>query len=134
MSKKGISHRQFSVEFKLSVLSEYYRLGCSENKICRIHGLSQSTVARWEKEFVINEKELSLSDELLQKIKTMRRERERRLSAVSKTREQELEEEILRLRKALEYSELRNEALHEVLKIGREQYGVDLLKKAGAKQ
>lgn len=42
--------------------------------------------------------------------------------------------EIMRLRKALEYSELRNEALHEVLKIGREQFGIDLLKKVGAKQ
>jgi len=29
---------------------------------------------------------------------------------------------------------LRNEALHELLKIGREQYGIDLLKKAGAKR
>lgn len=52
----------------------------------------------------------------------------------SRTREEELEDEIIRLRKALEYSELRNEALNEVLKIGREQFGVDLLKKAGAKQ
>ena len=38
------------------------------------------------------------------------------------------------LRKALSYSVLRNEALHELLKIGREQYGIDLLKKAGAKR
>ena len=45
-----------------------------------------------------------------------------------------LREENLRLRKALAYSELRNEALHELLKIGREQYGIDLLKKAGAKR
>lgn len=45
------------------------------------------------------------------------------------SREQEMRAEILRLRQALEYSELRNEALNEVLKIGREEYGVDLLKK-----
>ena len=47
---------------------------------------------------------------------------------------EKMQAEILRLRQALEYSELRNEALNEVLKIGREEYGVDLLKKAGAKQ
>lgn len=47
---------------------------------------------------------------------------------------EKLRDENARLRKALEYSELRNEALNEVLKIGREQYGIDLLKKAGAKQ
>ena len=52
----------------------------------------------------------------------------------SKTREEQLSQEVENLRKALEYSELRNEALHEVLKNGKEQYGVDLLKKAGAKQ
>lgn len=48
--------------------------------------------------------------------------------------EERLRDEVARLRKALEYSELRNEALNEVLKIGRELYGIDLLKKAGAKQ
>ena len=52
----------------------------------------------------------------------------------SLSKEEELQTELLRLRKALEYSELRNEALSEVLKIGREEYGIDLLKKAGAKQ
>ena len=47
---------------------------------------------------------------------------------------EKLRDENARLRKALEYSELRNEALNEVLKIGKEQYGIDLLKKAGAKR
>ena len=51
-----------------------------------------------------------------------------------KSKEDKLIEENARLRKDLEYSELRNEALNEVLKIGREQYGIDLLKKTGAKQ
>ena len=48
--------------------------------------------------------------------------------------EEQLAQEVENLRKALAYSELRNEALNEVLKIGREQYGIDLLKKVGAKQ
>lgn len=47
---------------------------------------------------------------------------------------EKLREENRRLRKALSYSELRNEALNEVLKIGRERYGIDLLKKAGEGQ
>ena len=41
--------------------------------------------------------------------------------------EEKLRDETARLRKALEYSELRNEALNEVLKIGKEKYGIDLL-------
>lgn len=52
----------------------------------------------------------------------------------TRSEEERLRDENLRLRKALAYSELRNEALNEVLKIGREKYGIDLLKKAGAKQ
>ena len=64
----------------------------------------------------------------------MRKRKATETAKASRTREEELEDEIIRLHKALEYSELRNEALNEVLKIGREQFGVDLLKKAGAKQ
>jgi transposase len=60
--------------------------------------------------------------------------RKKATNPVKKTREESLEEEISNLRAALSYSELRNEALHEVLKIGKEKYGIDLLKKAGAKQ
>lgn len=54
----------------------------------------------------------------------MRKRKATETAKASRTREEELEDEIIRLRKAL----------NEVLKIGREQFGVDLLKKAGAKQ
>ena len=65
----------------------------------------------------------------------MRKAKEKKSQVTSSlSKEEELQAELLRLRKALEYSELRNEALSEVLKIGREEYGIDLLKKAGAKQ
>ncbi|MGL5938008.1 MAG: hypothetical protein ACRCY5_04685 [Phocaeicola sp.] len=50
------------------------------------------------------------------------------------TKEENLSAEVERLKKALFYSELRNEALTEVIKIGKEEFGIDLLKKAGAKQ
>ncbi len=63
----------------------------------------------------------------------MRTKRQEIESEVLESKEA-LQAEIARLRKALEYSELRNDALQEVLKIGREEYGLDLLKKAGAKQ
>ena len=57
--------------------------------------------------------------------------RDKRDAAIEAAR---LRDENARLRKALEYSELRNEALREVLEIGKSKYGIDLLKKAGAKQ
>ena len=99
------------------------------------YGLHCGTMHRWEKAFVLSEKDLSLSDELLIRLSKMRQKKSPKPEkACPPSREQEMQAEILRLRQALEYSELRNEALNEVLKIGREEYGVDLLKKAGAKQ
>lgn len=132
MGRKGISHRKFSIEFKLSVLTDYFQSNQSEKAVCRKYQLSSGTILRWEKEYVLAEKDLPLSSELLKELEEMRILKE--TSKVSRSREEELEDEIKRLRKALEYSELRNEALNEVLKIGREQLGIDLLKKVGAKQ
>ena len=84
---------------------------------------------------ILSAKDLSLSQDLLSQIETMRKAKEKKSQITSSlSKEEELQAELLRLRKALEYSELRNEALSEVLKIGREEYGIDLLKKAGAKQ
>ena len=65
---------------------------------------------------------------------SMRKKKDEAKAALVKTKEEQLEHEISCLRKALEYSELRNEALNELLKISKEDYGIDLLKKAGAKQ
>ena len=50
------------------------------------------------------------------------------------TREEELEAQVSNLKKALEYSELRNQGLMKVIEISSKEYGEDLLKKAGAKQ
>lgn len=132
MGKKGVSHRKFSDEFKMSVLSDYYQSNQPEASICRKHQLSKGTILRWEKEYVLSEKALPLSSELLVKLEQMRTFKE--TAKVPRSREEELADEIMRLRKALEYSELRNEALHEVLKVGRERFGIDLLKKVGAKR
>lgn len=63
--------------------------------------------------------------------------RKQKSQAVQSPQKSELEllrEENARLRKALSYSELRNEALLEVIKISSDRHGEDLLKKAGAKQ
>ena len=50
------------------------------------------------------------------------------------TEKEKLQEEILLLRKALQYSELRNEALNEMIRIAKEEDDYDVLKKRGAKQ
>lgn len=136
MGTRNVPRRKFSVDFKLRVLSEYYQSSESRSFTEQKYNLTKSALYYWEKEFVLNEKELPLSSELLEKISLVRKERLARhqREGIPQSKEEELAAEIARLRKALKYSELRNEALNEVLRIGREEYGIDLLKKAGAKQ
>lgn len=134
MSKK--ERRVFSKEFKLRLLKEYYESGSSKYAICKKYALDTQTFSCWERDF--ESKTLSLPTDLaeLENQVYMAKKKKVESSKVPppQTENERLQEEIVRLRKALVYSELRNEALHEVLKIGRERYGIDLLKKVGAKQ
>ena len=135
MSKRALKRQQFSMDFKLQLLKEYYESGCSMYKISKQHGVDDVTFYRWVRAF--ESKGLSLPSELneLENQVYMARKRSiERQPSSEMTELERLRDENQRLRKALSYSELRNEALNEVLKIGREQYGIDLLKKAGAKQ
>ncbi len=121
----------------MSVLKDMYENGLSVRRTARKYGLpgGDTCIYRWKKEYPVDSKLLSLSDEVITRENAMRKERNPiPQDAIPRTREEELTREVENLRKALAYSELRNEALHEVLKIGKEQYGIDLLKKAGAKQ
>ena len=135
MSKERLKRRPFSMEFKLQSLKEYYESGLSMYSISKKHGVNSVTFLRWVKS--IESQSLSLPEELSElenQIYMKRKKPIERNTSPEMTELERLRDENLRLRKALSYSELRNEALHEVLKIGRDRYGIDLLKKAGAKQ
>lgn len=137
--KKRRSPRRFDAQFKLGVLKEYYESGCSLVSISRKYSIGCTNIRMWERKFATQS--LPLPPEIselearvfMARAKKEQKNRERSSSPFM-SEEERLRDENSRLRKALEYSELRNEALNEVLKIGREQYGIDLLKKAGAKQ
>ena len=135
MSKVTLKRQQFSMDFKLQLLKEYYESGGSMYSISKKHGVDDSTFIRWVK--LYESQSLSLPEELSElenQVYMARKQSMTRQPSAEMTELEKLRDENLRLRKALSYSELRNEALHEVLKIGRERYGLDLLKKAGAKQ
>lgn len=135
MSKETVKRRQFSTDFKLQLLQEYYESGSSKYSISKKYGVDDVTFFRWVKAF--ESKSLSLPEELSElenQVYMARKKSIEKAPSPEMTELEKLRDENLRLRKALSYSELRNEALNEVLKIGREQYGIDLLKKAGAKQ
>ena len=134
--KKKQPRRNFDVQFKLGVLKEYYESGLTLYQIGRKYSLNISNVRVWERQFA--SKLLPLPSDISEIEAEVFMARVKREStaheSVPISEEDRLREENARLRKALEYSELRNEALNEVLEIGRKQYGIDLLKKAGAKQ
>ena len=135
MSKVSVKRQKFSMDFKLQLLKEYYESGSSMYSISKKHGIDDVTFLRWVKSF--ESKSLSLPEELSELENQIYMVRKKSIDGKPSPEMTELErlrDENLRLRKALSYSELRNEALHEVLKIGRDRYGIDLLKKAGAKQ
>ena len=84
------------------------------------------------KKYDLEEKMLSLSSDIITKVKAMRSKKE--MEKVALTREEELEAQVSNLKKALEYSELRNQGLMKIIEISSKEYGENLLKKAGAKQ
>ena len=135
MSKVTLKRQRYSMDFKFQLLKEYYESGSSKNSICKKYGINHMTFLYWVQSF--ESKSLSLPQELSEledQVYMARKKSQTGQPSLEMTEVDRLRDENLRLRKALSYSELRNEALQEVLKIGREQYGIDLLKKAGAKQ
>ena len=132
MGSKHSKHRIFSEDFILTLLREYYSSDVSINFICRKYNIGSASFYYWQKKYDLDKKMLSLSPDIINKVKVMRSKKE--MEKVALTREEELEAQVSKLKKALEYSELRNQGLMKVIEICSKEYGEDLLKKAGSKQ
>ena len=132
-TKNKRRRRHYDQSFKLEVLKDYYESGCTVYSLSLKYGIEQSVLHSWIKKFASEELSLPSESNIILEM-AYKSSSSNGVCEESKSVEDELREEISRLRQALKYSELRNEALHEVLKLGKEKYGVDLLKKAGAKQ
>lgn len=132
-TKNKRRRRHYDQSFKLEVIKDYYESGCTVYSLSLKYGIEQSVLHSWIKKFASEELSLPSESNIILEM-AYKSSSSNGICEESKSVEDELREEISRLRQALKYSELRNEALHEVLKLGKEKYGVDLLKKAGAKQ
>ena len=132
-TKNKRKRRHYDQSFKLEVIKDYYESGCTVYSLSLKYGIEQSVLHSWIKKFASEELSLPSESNIILEM-AYKSSSSNDICEESKSVEDELREEISRLRQALKYSELRNEALHEVLKLGKEKYGVDLLKKAGAKQ
>jgi transposase len=123
MSK--LSRKTYSETFKLEVLRDYYSSGLSKITITKKWGLnSHVDLLRWIKRYPIDSDLLSLSAELLAEL---------HMKNSPKSKEQLLEEEVLRLKKALEIEKLRSHAFKKLIELTEKEEGISILKKDGAK-
>lgn len=120
-------HRKnYSESFKLEVLRDYYASGLSKNSTAKKWGLTSNTyISRWQKCYPIDSELLSLSSEPIS---------QGQMKNDSKSREQILEEENLRLKKALETEKLRSRAFQKLIELTEKEEGISILKKDGARQ
>ena len=109
------------------MLKEYMRVAQPSTAYVRNIRVDYVTFSRWERYF--ESKTLSLPSDLteLEHQVYMARKKSNH-QGDRQTGEREAWRRTCAVTQGV-YSELRNEALHELLKIGREQYGIDLLKK-----
>lgn len=121
-----ISRKPYSETFKLEVLRDYYRSGLSIIATSKKWNIpSHTTLLNWIQCYPFDSESLSLPAELLAELQ-MKQE--------PKSREQLLEAEILRLKKALELEKLRSHAFRKLIESAEKEEGISILKKDGAKR
>lgn len=142
MSVRHCERRVYSTDFKIEVLKEMVKQGLSYGATARKFGiLSQVTVSKWEKSFQLDAESLPLPQETSDSAMRQKKTKESALQSGTSSemsaaacRIAELEDQVQRLRSALAYSELRTRGWMKLVEISSKELGIDLLKKAGAKQ
>lgn len=125
---KNVPKRSYDESFKLEAIQYYYESGVSIGSVLRKYDLSGYAIfAGWLKRYPVDSKELSLSDEI--NLYQMERQEKPVL-----TNEELLSERIKALEKALEYSKLRTRAMEVLIDVAEKNEGINIRKKAGAKQ
>ena len=117
--------RTFTEAFKMQVLSDYYSNGCNLRATARKWGIVHQNILQWLKDSCKNQnKDVSLPQE----------ESETDMMSEEKQDILALQERIFQLEKSLEYERLRVSAYERLIEIVKQEDGIDVLKKDGAKQ
>ena len=122
---KGVKSK-FSMEERLRILHECEISNESESAIARKYGIfGHSTLSKWRKNLEKCAKSSIFASEIMPQVADS--------EPMKKQTPEELEAEVKRLRKALEWAQLQNKALNTLIDIAEEQ-GILIRKKSGAKQ
>ena len=111
--------RTFSDAERLQLINEYLASGESKEVFQAKRRLGHSVLSRWMLNFGISEQTKTTQ---MSKIET------------KNYYEQQLQDEVIRLKKELEYERLRSKAFETMISIAEEELKVDIRKKPGAKQ
>lgn len=117
--KRTLNH--YSQSFKQQVLDDYFQSGMSQAGCCRKWNIPLTTLSSWLRTCTSQEKRVSLHSNSIhmdakdQALENLRVENER-------------------LRREAEYHKLRVAGYERLLEIVKQEDGIDLLKKDGAKQ
>ena len=118
---KRINRTSYSLTEKRSILDSYFKSGLSCRQFALQHGIERSTLSLWlsscknaEKSVPLQSKLIGMDakDEMLEKLRA----------------------ENEKLRHNLEFERLRVRAYERLIEIVKEEDGIDVLKKDGAKQ
>lgn len=112
---------RYSLSFKQQVLDDYFQSGMSQVECCTKWKIPQRTLNTWLTSCKSQEKSVSLHSN------------SKHMDAKDQALEN-LRVENERLRREVEYQKLRVIGYERLLEIIKEQDGIDLLKKGGAKQ
>ena len=114
-------HNSYSESFRRQVLEDYFRSGASKQSIAQKWKIPPTSLQNWVNACRIEEKSVSLQPK----------------SQVMDAKDQvidDLRAENERLRREVEYNKLRVAGYERLLEIIKQEDGIDLLKKDGAKQ
>lgn len=117
--------RTFTEAFKMQVLSDYYSNGCNVRATARKWGIVHQNIQQWLKAACENQNKSVPLPQEAPKTDMMTEEKQNILA---------LKERITQLEKSLEYERLRVKAYERLIEIAKQEDGVDVLKKDGAKR
>jgi transposase-like protein len=126
--------KRYDEQFKRLVVSEVLGGKITKEEARRRYSIAgKSTVLKWMRSMA-GLKASAVGTDPVPILRGMGKDTGKHRPNDDRMEQERLHAEIKRLKAALEHAELKGRAYEIMLEIGREQYGIDLEKKPGAKQ
>lgn len=126
--------KKYEEHFKRLVVSEVLSGKITKEEARRRYNIAgKSTVLKWMRTMA-GLKSSAVGTDPVPILRCMGKDTGKSISKDDRMEQERLHAEIKQLKAALEHSKLKGRAYEIMLEIGREQYGIDLEKKPGAKQ